>query len=422
MVLIRKISFIGILFFLGCKASKVEKGITSQLNRDFYNTQFTGVLVYNPRTHDTVFSYNANKYFIPASNVKIATLYSALKLLPDSVPAYKYSIEQDTINILGTGDPTFLHPYFKDSTLLKNVKKYKKVHVVLHNLEDDKYGPGWAWEDYDAYFSPERSSFPLYGNVLSINNSNNELSCVPKILTPNVKYSQTSKKREYNENRFFYNLVKTDTVQVPMVLNNELINKLWVDLLEDKVSITAYSGNKMEHVAYGVPSDSLYKRMMLVSDNFLAEQMLVLASSLQSEMLSSKNIRTYILNTSLNDLKQKPRWVDGSGLSRYNLFTPTLLVQILEKLYIEIPQKRLFNFFPIGGESGTLKHNFSGTQKPYIYAKSGTVGNNYSLSGYLITNSGEILIFSFMNNHYTTSTKMVKDNMQDILEWLRDTY
>ena len=162
--------------------------------------------------------------------------------------------------------------------------------------------------------------------------------------------------------------------------------------------------------------------MMLVSDNFLAEQILMLVSSTLSDTLSSEKVREYILKNQLSDLKQKPRWVDGSGLSRYNLFTPTSFVQVLTKLYNEIPHERLFNLFPVGGESGTLKKYYQGKTKPYIYAKSGTVGNNYNLSGYLLTNSGKTLIFSFMNNHFKKPIPEIKKHMQSVFEYLRDNY
>ena len=97
-------------------------------------------------------------------------------------------------------------------------------------------------------------------------------------------------------------------------------------------------------------------------------------------------------------------------------------VQVLDKLYAEIPRARLFNFFPVGGNIGTLKNWYGSEKGPYIYAKSGTVGNNYCLSEYLLTDSGEVLIFSFMNNHYTTSSTKVKEQMQLIFEYLRDHY
>ncbi|HEX9827232.1 MAG TPA: D-alanyl-D-alanine carboxypeptidase [Flavobacteriaceae bacterium] len=418
-----KILFLGLLisFLCSCKSIHIAKTISKDLNNSFYDNQFTGLLVYNPKTHDTVFKHNADKYFTPASNTKIFTLYTALHLLPKQIPAFKYSVNGDTITIQGTGNPTFLHTFFNDSSVLKMAMNYKKVNLIMDNLLDEKFGPGWAWEDYDTYFSPERSSFPMYGNVLTITNHDG-LKSAPEALRQNIQYSETSKRRSYSENRFFYNPKKTDTIEVPMVIDSSLIAKLWNDLLPGKVSISRYTGKKIERVAYSVPSDSLYKRMMLVSDNFLAEQILIMASFTISDTLSSERMREYILGNQLKDLKQKPRWVDGSGLSRYNLFTPTSLVQVLTKLFNEIPRERLFNLFPVGGESGTLKKYYSGTVKPYIYAKSGTVGNNYSLSGYLITNSGKTLIFSFMNNHYKKPIVEVKKRMQFVFEWLRDNY
>ncbi|MCR8667323.1 D-alanyl-D-alanine carboxypeptidase [Aestuariibaculum sp. M13] len=392
------------------------------MNLDFYDNQFTGFLVYNPKSQDTIFSYNSDKYFTPASNTKLITLYTGLSLLPDSIPAFKYSINNDTISLLGTGNPTFLHSYFKDSTAYRMVQPYKHVKILVNNLEDEKFGPGWAWEDYDTYFSPERSSFPMYGNVLTITKASSALQCEPEILSKSIKNIPNNKNRNYNENVFYSNLKSGDTLEVPMVIHDSLIGELWANLLKKEVTIIPYSGEKMQHLAYGIPSDSLYKRMMLLSDNFLAEQILIMSSSTLSDTLSSKRIRNYMLNDKLNDLKQLPRWVDGSGLSRYNLFTPTSFVQILTKLYNEIPEDRLFNLFPVGGKSGTLKRYYAGKDGSYIYAKSGTVGNNYSLSGYLITNSGETLIFSFMNNHYTKPTTEVKRHMESIFEWIRDHY
>ncbi len=410
-----------ILLFYGCKSAHIAKKIIKQFDTGFYDNQFTGLLVYDPKSNDTILNYNANKYFTPASNAKIFTLYTALQVLPEKVPAFKYSIDTDTITILGTGDPTFLHPFFQDSTVLKMAQNYKKVKLILNNLSEDKYGPGWAWEDFDTYFSPERSSFPMYGNVVTVTN-NHTLQSIPKIEENHVQYSSTKRARDFNANSFYYDPKNIDTVEIPMVIDSMLITDLWNALLPGKVSIINYFPNEISQIAYSVSTDSLYKRMMHVSDNFLAEQILILSSSTLSDTLSSSKMISFILENQLKDLKQMPRWVDGSGLSRYNLFTPTSLVQVLTKLYTTVPRKRLFNLFPVGGEFGTLKNWYAGNYKPYVYAKSGTLDNNYSLSGYLITNSGKTLIFSFMNNHFTKPTADVKKHIQTILELLRNNY
>ncbi len=410
-----------IVIIFGCKSAQITKKITKHFDEDFYDSQFTGLLVVDPASKDTIFNYNAHKYFTPASNAKIFTLYTALQVLQEKIPAFKYNINKDTITIQGTGDPTFLHSYFHDSTALKMAQNFKKVILILPHLSDEKYGPGWAWEDYDAYFSPERSSFPMYGNVVTINNQNN-LRSIPEVLEKNIQYSDSKYSRDYHKNNFYYNPKNNKPVEIPMVIDSSLVVELWNSLLQGKVFIANHPSKKLDQIAYSVEADSLFKRMMHESDNFLAEQLLILSSSTLSDTLSADKIRNYMLENQLKDLKQKPRWVDGSGLSRYNLFTPTSFVQVLTKLYTDLPRNRLFNLFPAGGEFGTLKNWYAGNSKPYIYAKSGTLGNNYSLSGYLITSSGKTLIFSFMNNHFMKPTDEVKNNMQAIFELLRDHY
>ncbi|WP_299393388.1 D-alanyl-D-alanine carboxypeptidase [uncultured Gelidibacter sp.] len=409
------------LTLVNCKSSKISKHLDTTLESSFYDNQFTGVMVYNPRTKDTIYNYNAERYFTPASNTKIFTLYTALQYLPEKIPALKYAIDQDTLIVKGTGDPSFLHPYFKDSTALNFLKSFKAVKLVTDNYNNDKFAPGWAWEDYDMYYSPERSAFPLYGNVATISKTG-ELNTYPKFLKGKTSLSELNSRRDFNTNNFYYKVTRKDTIEVPFVLDSMLVKQLWDDLLPGKVRIIPNSKLKTDQTLYSEASDSVYKRMMQVSDNFLAEQLLILASSTVSDTLDADVIRKSILDNQLKDLKQKPYWVDGSGLSRYNLFTPLSFVQVLDKLYADIPRERLFNFFPVGGKSGTIKSWYAGENAPYVYAKTGTVGNVHCLSGYLVTNSGEVLIFSFMNNNYRTSTSKIKEQMQGVLEYLRDNY
>ena len=206
------------------------------------------------------------------------------------------------------------------------------------------------------------------------------------------------------------------------MIDSTLTKSLLEEVLLKKVNIVQKMPNEEKQVLYSVSSDSLFKRMMEVSDNFLAEQLLILSSSTLSDTLNSAKARKYIMDNYLQELEHPPRWVDGSGLSRYNLFTPGTMVYVLNKMYQEIPRERLFNFFPVGGLTGTLKGRFNGDDRPYIYAKTGSLGNNYCLSGYLITQSGKTLIFSFMNNHFTKSNSEVKQHMESIFEMIRDNY
>jgi len=401
--------------------AKITRTISKKVHTPFYENQFTGIYIYDVNADKEVYNYNGDKYFTPASNTKIFTLFTGLTMLPDSIPAFKYSVNKDTITIQGTGDPTFLHNYFKDSTAIKMINNYAKANIIIENIIDKRFGPGWAWEDFDSYFSPERSAFPMYGNVITVQN---EDSIVVQLAYYQQKIKVTDNfygRDEYKNNFYFRKDRKTET-EIPMLIDSTQIAALWNEIAPNKVSVIKSSEIKPSIIAYSVLSDSLYRRMMEVSDNFLAEQILVLASSTLSDTLSSSNARKYMLENELKDLKQQPRWVDGSGLSRYNLFSPISFVEVLSKLYKMIPQERLFYLFPVGGEFGTIKNWYAGTNKPYVFAKTGTVGNNHNVSGYLLTNAGKVLVFSFMNNHFKKTNDEIKTQMQNTFEWLRDHY
>ena len=410
--------------FLGSCTSHIKalnKSIESNLNTSFYKNQFTGLLVINASTKDTLYAINSSKYFTPASNTKIFTLYTALKTLPKKIPALRYIEKNDTLYFEGTGDPSFLHPYLKDSTVFHFLKKQKYLAFHSGNFQDTSFGPGWAWEDYDSGFSPERSSFPIYGNVASISKTFPS-QIIPHYFKDSLFFISNNRNRDQEHNRFYVDEYRTDTLTVPFKAKSTTV----LHLLQDALNKPITGINKMPisetSTLYGIDSDSLYTELMQESDNFIAEQVLLLAASKIFDTLNSRKAITYALDSLLPNLPQQPKWVDGSGLSRYNLFTPQSMVYVLDRLYTEVPQERLFKIFPSGGVSGTLKNWYAGNPKPYIYAKSGSLGNNYCLSGYLLTKSGKVLIFSFMNNHFKNPTSQVKEQMEALFEEIRDTY
>jgi D-alanyl-D-alanine carboxypeptidase/D-alanyl-D-alanine-endopeptidase (penicillin-binding protein 4) len=143
--------------------------------------------------------------------------------------------------------------------------------------------------------------------------------------------------------------------------------------------------------------------MMHRSDNFFAEQTLLMVSNEQLGVMNDEKIIDTLLKNDFKGLPQKAKWVDGSGLSRYNLITPQDFVWVLTQMKKEFKWERITNILPTGNE-GTLKNYYKNLEGK-IFAKTGTLSNQVALSGYLITKQNKTLIFSVLvNNHQATAT------------------
>ncbi|MFM2359961.1 MAG: hypothetical protein RLY16_1954, partial [Bacteroidota bacterium] len=117
-------------------------------------------------------------------------------------------------------------------------------------------------------------------------------------------------------------------------------------------------------------------------------------------------------------IPQMPRWVDGSGLSRYNLFSPNSMVFILQKMLQDFGLKRMQNLLPTGGQ-GTLQ-NYYLTEKEHIFAKTGTLSNQVALSGYLITNKNRLLLFSVLVGNHQGKTAKIRKAVAAFLKEIKE--
>lgn len=124
---------------------------------------------------------------------------------------------------------------------------------------------------------------------------------------------------------------------VPFVTNGlTAAIELMQDTLHKTLSIADESmlklaSNKASRLITSQSTDSLLKDMMDRSDNFFADMCIQMVSQTRLQKMDESAMIAEILKTDLADLPQKPRWVDGSGLSRYNLFSPQDMIWILQK-------------------------------------------------------------------------------------------
>ncbi len=413
-----------IIVLSSCSSSRfgsVKKDIITHLGTRDYQNQFTGFLVVDLETKDTLFNINSEKYFIPASTVKLFSFYTALKTLGKHSPLLKYKKQQDSLYIMGTGNPTPFHPFFKDSTLVAFLNQYDTIVLTSRHYVGEKYGPGWAWEDYPSYFSPEVSALPIYGNVLSVTPGSPPMIS-PQYFKNAIDVKNGTVARAWESNRFYLPDRLQDTLEIPFITSDSLTVQLLREKISAQIVLSGVNPKPGADMVYGIATDSILKRMLSKSDNFLAEQTMLMASATLSDTLSFALARDHVLKHQLQDLDQPPRWVDGSGLSRYNLFSPQSMIAVLTQLYYEIDTARLFSLMPRWNEEGTMDPDTVGYSTHFLVAKSGSMGNIYNLCGYLKTTSGKLLAFSFMNNHFRKPSKEIRAQMFLLLKSIHNTY
>lgn len=408
---------------------------------DVFSESLTGFVLYDPDADSVLHNRDGNRYFTPASNTKILTLYSSLNALPDTLPSLKYEVRNDTLFFHGTGDPAFLNPNFDFTDAYDFLAGRDEVLMYDDSRYDDEhFGSGWSWNWYPASYAPEKSPFPIYGNMMRLQRQQVALVMLDEDVQVKPSYFERFINREewdgdqselvtrnFRDNQLTY-VPKSDTVSfeqdVPFVYSEDLITGLLADTLGRDVGIYTGPGIEYSNTLYATPAKALYERMMVVSDNMIAEQLMLMISDQEFGAMNTARAINFALDNYLDDLPDRPRWVDGSGLTRYNLITPMSTVMLLEKLYNMLGREETLALMPIGGVRGTISGRYRAPdgQEPFIYAKTGTLSNNTSLSGYLFTDSGRRLTFSFHNNNFVVSNGVIRDEMNRILQYIRKNY
>lgn len=428
-----------------CQTTKIQ----SIANRYFFSDSIltnahTGLAVYDPGKMKFLYAHQADKYFIPASNTKIFSCYAGMKFLGEKLQGIQY-VEVDTaIMIFPTGDPTFLHYDYPNQPVADFIRnRSKKMYIDPSAWSTQALGSGWSWDDYSEYYMPERSAMPVYGNVIRWHqvkskkeNPTNPSDTIdtfiysePELDVP-VHFGKSERsfrvQRDQHKNAFtiFEGPEKNAEADVPFITYGiKTATQLINDSLHKEIIITEepyyFSGSTERSIVYSRPVDSMLRPMMHRSDNFFAEQTLLMAGySLTGQLNTALAVDT-ISSRLLTDIPDRPRWADGSGLSRFNLFTPRDFIWVLDKIKNEFSWERISTIFPTGG-TGTLR-TYVG-EKGRLYAKTGTLSGVIALSGYVVTKKNKTLIFSILINNHRQPNAVIRAKMGSFLKDLIDHY
>jgi D-alanyl-D-alanine carboxypeptidase/D-alanyl-D-alanine-endopeptidase (penicillin-binding protein 4) len=432
-----------------------------------------GVLVVDPRSGDTLVSRNAGKLFLPASNTKLITGAVALAQLGAD---YRYEtrvvgaaprrdgVVVGDLVVIGSGDPSFsdslaidaLAPLREmvDSLYRRGVRRVTgRLINGADVFTDSTLGAGWAWDGLDEEYSapidellfnegfaqvivhggarvgqPVRvRTEPLAGmpHIAAI-----EVSTVQGCCMMRNRVTAHGNVRGPRPTVTMRGTVRAgDSVSVDVALRHP--NAAFLDALHAMLS------ERGIRVARGVEPDALGDTTGLVT---LASRRSPPMSRILAafEKPSQNQIGEVLLKTLGRERggagtadsgilvirRQLAEWGldsshfvlrDGSGLSRHNYIAPDAIVRVLDAMRKRDDFAVFYQSLPVGGVDGTLRDRMrTGLALGNVRGKTGTLDKARSVSGYVTTADGQMLIFSIMVNNHTVPTRFV-DRAQDLI-------
>jgi len=445
--------------------NKVKYKILEILNSPDLKQTKTGIKVVSLKTGQIIFDQDSEKLFVPASNLKLITALTALKILK---PEYKFKTEiftdkikdDTTINNLylkGSGDPSL---NFSDlnKVALQLEQKIKKIdgNIIADKsyFDNIEYGKGWMWDEGIEDYNAPISAINLNRNCIDIyiNAGNNLKDKVNTYIYPPTKYARTiinagttnkdditiERKTEQNTDYFLINgeldinsknQKFSCTVSRPAIYTltvfKELLEKYGIQvagnlkkgiLPKDTLSIAFHES---------APLTSIIGFFLKESDNLTGECLLKSIGAFIKHSPGTSDKGVDVVQSLLKEIGIENniyRIVDGSGLSRYNLISPSLLIKVLEYAYKDFTiYPEFISALPLSGVDGTLKKRMKGNRtERKVRAKTGTMSGVSCVSGYLSTQNNELLAVSIMMNGYIGSSKPFTNAQDEILNILEE--
>lgn len=423
-----------------------------------------GVKIVSLRTGEIFYERNSNLLFHPASNQKLLTSATALRILG---PAFEFSTrvacDSDAVKdsvltgnlfLIGGGNPDLTSIELFDLAQQLKQAGIRKVSGDLicddFYFDDVRWGSGWAWDDDPAAYSPRLSALTVNKNVVNVavtpGDSVGKLANV--FVDPPTDFVQvvnTSATVQYGWQIDSLNLPpliigrrwqqNQNTIVVDGVIGMDQprvsaeVNILSPELYAGTIfrDMLSYSGIKVggrvtrglapaavvtlaEHRQPIVPT---LINLNKVSDNLTAELLLktIGAEKFGRRGNAENGLRAMRLFLSAAGIDTTAmQLADGSGLSRYNLITPAAVADLLTVVWHDFKLRNVFiATLPIAGVDGTLEKRMRGTPaEGIVLAKTGSLDGVSAISGYTVTLDGEELVFSIMMQPFVVSIDAIR--------------
>ncbi len=463
----RKILFtILVLFTISAFPQSNDLPLTVKLDtllsgKFFHSTQI-GIDVYDLTSNKTLYQKNEKLLLNPASNLKLITTSAALEFLGayynfKTRVCYTGEILNGTLYgdmyVIGGCDPDFTVQNLDSLAMMVKQKGIKKVTGNLYfdtSMTDSLFwGNGWMWDDDPSTDAP-------YLTSLCINENSVGVIVKPFLIgePPLVKLVPSSNYFDIENNAVTVPADSPNTISVTrdwinrtnnIIINGNINDQLVPDSLTDTTRVnvykpellfqnlfcTALTGERIKLKGKSLsgtapfyaqplaeidrPLKNILPHLNKTSYNLGAEMFLyALAEQFFGKPATTKNgvKMEDSLITLIGCNPSDYRIVDGSGVSRYNLISPELIISLLKFIYFHRPEiyNLIYSSLPIAGVDGTLKNRMIGTPaQDNVHAKTGTLSGTSCLSGYLNSNDGHLIAFSIMIQNYVGGSQTAHD-------------
>jgi serine-type D-Ala-D-Ala carboxypeptidase/endopeptidase (penicillin-binding protein 4) len=432
-----------------------------QLDHLFGNPEFSnafwGVAIQSIDSGEILYEQNSGKLLMPASNMKILTGIAALKKLgPDFVYETRIATENDiqegklngNLIVTGNGDPTISVDVLNQWAAQLKAGGLNEINGDIIGddsaFDDERLGFGWSWDDLPYYYATETTALQLAENAITVTLIAGEAGLPVTVQKePNTSYiqvvqnvqvqpdAQPSVKWIYKpESRTVYasgTLPSGGEDYGSFSISNP--SEYFVHCLKEKLEENGIEVHGSSHVKHwdtlslpvritrkSPPLKEILSVLLKRSQNLYAETLLkTLGSGKTADGIG-------VVETTLEEMGVPPNSIvmlDGSGLSRYNYVTPNALLTCLRKIYLDDPAQIFYNALPIAGVDGTLKSRMKeSAAENNVRAKTGSISNVRSLSGYVRTRDGEMLVFSILANNFNAPSETANAIQDQAVELL----
>ena len=379
--------------------------IDSLVNDPMFANAQIGLLIVNPRTGDTLYSRNAGKLFMPASNQKILTGAVALHQLG---PNYRFrtvigkrgEIRDGVLNgdliVIGRGDPTISDRMrgnafiamqgIADSIAARGIRRITGTLRPGGNaFPDSIYGYGWEYDDLTSSGTPTDELLFNEGQVRFVRST-------PRGDT--IEYVGT-------RNPTLAYLAALDTALRARGVATTRITDSIASITEPLDTVYVFDSP---------PLSQILPPFLKPSQNQIGE-ILLKTLGLERTGVGISDSGAVVVTKQLKEWGVDSSGVfvyDGSGLSRHDLVSPETIVKILLAMQRDTAFQVFYDALPIAGVDGTIRTRMVGTPAANnLRAKTGTIEFVRSLSGYVNDADNNRLVFSFLSNHFIVPVSQI---------------